>query len=687
MIDYMGHNTNRSIKIVGLFLLVLLLLSFQERDSSPEILNATGFSENSEMRHVVLSDSMSFAEQVKQSNTIYEIRHSFNLENNKVTMPEGCVLLMMGGSISNGILEGTGTEIVFLSGLFNCQFSGSFKNENIHIEWFGIKNGKESAENNDRLLRSYVIPSMETIGNTLYMNPETEMYFNTPLIFNGTYNLDLRGKLRYTGQLKSIAVSIGNPLTRNNGKNFYVHSVKPTDGKSFYNNGKVVDNVGVCLWNLKHCDIELDEVLNFAYCIRLCGNVGGCSSNKIDFKRVGGRCFYGIHCYSYDTGWVNENTFYGKAILNNSDNPASEDMCAIWFDARGKNTCNSNVFYDPCVEGCHYVVKYTNALFNVIHDARAESVAKAIISDTQSRNNTLYCKYWNRDGEYSSYGSNRVIKTSDIIPPYPLIFSGKIGANNSQRYGVCLKDGAFRVSGKDNGGYVFGTMVEVADPTNDVNIEFVFEQPGRYAIVFLNDDYTIKRTAKLDSYLISSDYSTVSILGGIRAGTSARRSSVRLSKDNRKMLIGTYSGSNFGNVVAMDIYSDNLIEDVLFTSGQDVFTLCKKSDINAFYYANATNHFLSDIGTIQLNNQFDLKKKTINLTNKEIVVGRGGGFVNGTINVSGSSILPSYNSLVDKSGIVVTGMPAAGTYYFQKGRPTWSNGSVWVDANGHKVEL
>lgn len=686
MTGYMGRSSKCLLIIVGLFLLLLVLFSFQKGYASPDTVDTTAIQESSVTRHVVLSAEMSLFEQLKQSNTIYEVRNSFDLEKKKVVIPEDCVLLMMGGIISNGILEGTETKIVYVAGQFNCQFSGSFKNENIHIEWFGIKSGKENAENNDRLLRSYVIPSMETIGNTLYMNPETEMYFNTPLIFNGAYNLDLRGKLRYNGQLKSIAVSIGNPLTRNNGKNYYVHSVKPTDGKRFYNNGTLIENVGVCLWNLKHCNISLDEVLNFAYCIRLCGNVGGCSSNKIDFTRVGGRCFYGIHCCSYDMGWVNENTFYGKAILNNSDNPANEDMCAIWFDARGKNTCNSNVFYDPCVEGCHYVVKYTNALFNVIHDARAESVAQAILSDTQSRNNTLYCKYWNRAGDYSSYGSNRVIKTSDIIPSYPLIFSKKIGTDNSLYYGVCLKDGAFNVSGDVNDGYVFGTIVEVADPRNDVNIEFVFEQPGRYAIVFLNDNYTIKRTVKLDRYLISSDYSTVSISGGIRAGTSARRASVRLSKDNKKMLIGTYSGSNFGNVVAMDIYSDNLIEEVLFTSGLDVFTLCKKADINAFFYAKAANHFLSEIGTIQLNNQLDLRKKVINLTNKKIVVGLGGGFVNGTINVSGSSILPSYNSLVDNTDIVVTGIPVAGTYYFQKGKPTWSNGSIWVDANGHKVE-
>lgn len=686
MIDYMGHNTDRSIKIVGLFLLLFLLLSFQERDSSPEILKATGFSENTEMRHVVLSDSMSFAEQVKQSNTIYEIRHSFNLENNKVTMPEGCVLLMMGGSISNGILEGTGTEIVFLSGLFNCQLSGTFKNENIHIEWFGIKSGKESANNNDRLMRSYVIPSMEKIGNTLYMNPETIMFFDNPISFNGTYNLDLRGKLRYNGTLISTAVSIGTPQTRIYEKTYYINSIVSINSKLFFNNGKVVDNIGLCLWNLKHCNITLGEVKNFTYCIRLCGNIGGCSSNIINYTLVGGSCFYGIHCLSYDKGWVNENTFYGKAIGNFSDNPAKDKMCAIWFEARDKNTCNANVFYNPCVEGCYIIAKYTNALYNIIHDARAERIVKAIVTDNKSKNNTLYCKYWDEYGDYQSFGSNRVLKQSEILPPYPHVFSEQLGLNETNHLGVCSKDGKLRVSGDINGGFVFGKIVKVADPNNDVNIEYVFEQPGRYAIVFLNDDYTIKEVKNIDSYYVSSDVTASLINGGFRCSHDVCRGCVSLPGKSGNMLVGAYCGSRFGDVLSMSVYSDNLIVDDLYFSNNGVFTLNKNVSIDAFYYGKSAQHFLSDIETIQLNGTLNLKKKNLNISNKEIVIGKNGGLENGIVDVSGCTIYPNYNSLIDNKNLIVIGMPAAGTYYFQNGRPTWSNGTLWVDSAGKEIK-
>lgn len=51
------------------------------------------------------------------------------------------------------------------------------------------------------------------------------------------------------------------------------------------------------------------------------------------------------------------------------------------------------------------------------------------------------------------------------------------------------------------------------------------------------------------------------------------------------------------------------------------------------------------------------------------------------IHLDGVRVYPDYNSLPQNCPSL-TGMPAEGTLYFQKGRPTWSNGSNWVDATG-----
>lgn len=637
-----------------------------------------------QMGNVILNKEKSFESQVNKSNTIYEIRYDFDLEHKSVEIPKNCILLIIGGSIKNGVIVGKETEILFVSGVLNCQLDGSFKNDNIQMEWFGIKTGVEFANNNDNVLQTYIIPSMKNIGNTLYLNPQTNMYFCKPLVFDGSYELDIRGKLLYLGALESIAVSIGTPDKREYAKKYSIHSVTAVNKDRFYNKGKVTESVGVCLWNLKQCDIVIDEVTNFGYCLRLCGSVGGCSSNKIQFMRIGGHCYYGIHCLSYDTGWVNENTFYCKSIMNNSGNPAKDVMCAIWLESRGKHTCNGNVFFDPCVEGCSCMLVCTNAKFNIIHDARAEKINRSISADDKSRDNIIYVKYWDK-GDYYSIGSNRVVKQSEIIPPLNHVFSEQIGKVNSLHYGVCDAGNGFRVVGTVNGGFIFGKIVEISDANIDSDIEIVFEQPGRLAILFLNDDYSVKTKGNVEQNILNTNVPITRLYTGVRTKLDERRISLQLSKHSGKMLVGTYSESSYGNVISMSVYSNNLIVDELFNSETDIFTLNQDVGIKAFYYEDATTNFLTKIETIHLNGVLNLEKKTLDLNNKILKLEKRGGVINGTLNINGAVIYPNYNSLIDGSNIIVKGIPAAGTIYFQKGKPTWSNGKAWVDSSGAVV--
>ena len=672
-------NMGRKFKLIFLVSLLTQLFFAKDVESAITAPQEDAFKGK---RYVVLKHDEPFAAQITSTNTVYEIRYDFDLEARSIIIPKDCVLYFIGGSINNGVIVGRNTNIFFVSGELCCQLNGSFNNENIHLEWFGIKSGKANLSNNDKIMQSYVIPSMESIGNTLYMSPQTSMYFSNPIIFNGSYDLDLRGCLRYSGAIESIAVSIGTPGTKINGKEFRIKSVI-SDTKDVFKNGKVKENVGICLWNLKLCNITIDEVLNFGYCLRLCGNIGGCSSNNIHFTRLGGNCYYGIHCYSYDSGWVNENTFYCKSIINYSANPAKDIMCAIWLDARGTNTCNSNLFFAPNVENCHYIAKYSNAIFNIIYDARAEKIGQALSVEGKSKNNSLYCKYWGKDGDFSSYGSNRVVKISEIIPPLTQICSEQIGVTDTQHYGVCFGTGGFRIQGKVNGNMIYGKIVEIADTNKDVNIELVFEQPGRFGVFFLNNDYTCKKIDKLDDYILNADISLSPINGGVRGNSKTRRASVRLSKKCGKLLIGTYGG----DALLMNIYSDNLIVDELYSSNNDTFVLEKNACVTPFYYEDGSRHFLSSIGTIKINSAFDLNMNTMNLVDKEIIIGRNGHIINGTIDVTGSFIYPNFNALIDESNVVITGMPATGTMFFQNGKPTWSNGREWVDANGQIITI
>ena len=61
------------------------------------------------MGYLVLKKNKTFAEQVTEANTIYEIRYDFDLGGASVTIPAGCVLKFNGGMIKNGSISGSNT--------------------------------------------------------------------------------------------------------------------------------------------------------------------------------------------------------------------------------------------------------------------------------------------------------------------------------------------------------------------------------------------------------------------------------------------------------------------------------------------------------------------------------------------------------------------------------------------------
>ena len=71
------------------------------------------------MGYVILRKNKTFAEQVTQANTIYEIRYDFDLNGEKVEIPENCVLKFNGGKI------------------LNAQFTRRLANDYVMPEWFG----------------------------------------------------------------------------------------------------------------------------------------------------------------------------------------------------------------------------------------------------------------------------------------------------------------------------------------------------------------------------------------------------------------------------------------------------------------------------------------------------------------------------------------------------------------------
>ena len=63
------------------------------------------------MGYVILRKDKTFAEQVAQANTIYEIRYDFDINGEEVDIPANCVLKFNGGKVENGTIVGNNTGV------------------------------------------------------------------------------------------------------------------------------------------------------------------------------------------------------------------------------------------------------------------------------------------------------------------------------------------------------------------------------------------------------------------------------------------------------------------------------------------------------------------------------------------------------------------------------------------------
>lgn len=106
------------------------------------------------MGYVVLGKDKTFAEQVTQENTIYEIRYDFDLEGRNVSVPKKAIFDFRGGSLANGSLvmynkASYDYDTLFIQAppyhIFKDKLSidGEFSSDRISIEWFGaVGDGK-----------------------------------------------------------------------------------------------------------------------------------------------------------------------------------------------------------------------------------------------------------------------------------------------------------------------------------------------------------------------------------------------------------------------------------------------------------------------------------------------------------------------------------------------------------------
>lgn len=182
-LDYIASETRRNLYKVNPQDLTIdenCVLEFADRDSFDG------------MGYIILRNDKPLASQLTQENTIYEVRYDFDLDGATLTVPEGCILKFIGGSLSNGVLNGNGTRFLdcFSGCMEGISLSGSFTGEEAHIGWFNT-NGDDISANMQILVNGF---------NTVIVDKGTFYITDTVLLRSG---ITINGENRKQSVIKA----------------------------------------------------------------------------------------------------------------------------------------------------------------------------------------------------------------------------------------------------------------------------------------------------------------------------------------------------------------------------------------------------------------------------------------------------------------------------------------------------
>lgn len=175
------------------------------------------------MGFLVLDKEKTFASQVTEANTIYEICYEFDLGGDGVTIPSGCVLQFNGGMLSNGTVTGNNTSIEAGDNqIFNgISFDGSWVGD-LNACWVGAKKNDNTFDNST-ILQAWFDNYCIYFPNIIW--PRSNYYFSNVV----SLSTDKRNK-HIVGDGSIFYVNIGTDdasfITLNIGEGFKVSDVR-----------------------------------------------------------------------------------------------------------------------------------------------------------------------------------------------------------------------------------------------------------------------------------------------------------------------------------------------------------------------------------------------------------------------------------------------------------------------------
>ena len=274
-------------------------LKFKDKAYDPN--NYSGFGRKYLRRNMVDGVNVLTQEMISNPNTKYIIQYDYDLNEEEITIPEGCVLQFEGGSLSNGTIICNNTIFVGTNSSLNINIEGTFINQN-----YIIPKGIDVSD---------ILQKIIDLNNALYLERGTYL-LSKPLRVKSSSSIIGEGS-GYTGTILRAASEIDNIITTeaeneesHATRNFVTIRNITIDGNKKAKYGvRLVRDANCYLSELfiENCGIGLMAV-GWSHTIRSCSfayniigasfanesnqlDISGCyfNSNKVGFYVNGGR--------------------------------------------------------------------------------------------------------------------------------------------------------------------------------------------------------------------------------------------------------------------------------------------------------------------------------------------------------------------------------------------------------------
>ena len=323
-------------------------------------------------KNIINGKNILTQEMISKSNTIYEIRYDFDLNNTEITISEGCILDFKSGSFNNGVLNFKNTKLIGDVSIKDTILKGSLLNTQVNLTWFGITpentptpNGIDISDTLQMVIDFISLYSRQGAFNTTLFIPKGWYGISKTIYIRNRY-INIVGEEGIglptiyalkemfamfqndeTSTIKDVRILIKNICFWGDNKSVSIDYFSNYDSLVkyglYFNNGFLYAYCENCTFEIfKRWAIFIDDaypihfkkikVTNCHNGIYLIGNINGCSITESLFTRIK---YFG----------VSANNAYTLTISNNCFD--SLGSAAIYLGG-GANFVITNNYFEVC---------------------------------------------------------------------------------------------------------------------------------------------------------------------------------------------------------------------------------------------------------------------------------------------------------------------------------------------------